>query len=165
MKKIETTRLMLREPLEKDSIILGSLWQNEIVRAFLGGILSKEQVLEKIEQLQLHWKDHNFGLWVVCDKNTMQIMGLCGPHYSDDGVEISYMFLPEFWRKGFATEALIASVDYCFSTLDIELLIVITQKANISSCSLLEKARFKHIKDFERFNALQSMYGLTKAEW
>ncbi|MBS0289763.1 MAG: GNAT family N-acetyltransferase [Proteobacteria bacterium] len=162
---IETARLVLREPLKEDAVILGYLWLNEIVRAFLGGTIENEQVLEKINNLLLHWQRYKFGLWVICEKGTHEVTGLCGPHYSNDGIEISYMFFAKFWGKGFATEAVKTTIDYCFDKLNIESLIAITQKANIKSCSLLEKLRLRHIKDFDRYNAVQSLYKITKKEW
>lgn len=165
MRKIETSRLTLREPMKEDAVVLGALWLDKKVRSYLGGVIPKEQIPEKIELLLSHWRHHHFGLWVVCDKDTLQIMGLCGPHRSDDGIEISYMFFPVFWGKGFATESLIASIDYCFSLLDIESIIAITQKANTNSCALLQRLRFKHIKDFIRYDDLQSIYSINKKAW
>ena len=34
MVHLRTARLILREPLKEDSIVLGSLWQNEMVRRY-----------------------------------------------------------------------------------------------------------------------------------
>ena len=94
--KIETVNLLLRRPISTDIFSLSSLWKNEKVRQFLGGIVSDEIVNKKITSLQDHWNEHRFGQWVVCEKNGQQIAGICGLHYSEDGVEISYMFFPLF---------------------------------------------------------------------
>jgi hypothetical protein len=64
MKVIETLRLLLRRPTKADAIVLSNLWRNELVRAFLGGILSDENIGKKIIALQSHWDKHQFGL---CD--------------------------------------------------------------------------------------------------
>ncbi len=58
---------------------------------------------------------HQFGQLAVYEKGSNKLIGLCGLHHSDDGIEISYMFFPEFWGKGFAREAILASVDYGFN--------------------------------------------------
>jgi len=48
MKVIETLRLLLRRPMKADAIVLSNLWRNELVRAFLGGVLPDENVIPLI---------------------------------------------------------------------------------------------------------------------
>ena len=157
---IETPRLRLCQPKGQDSSILSNLWRNEKVREFLGGIVPDDMIQKKLVALQHHWALHQFGQCTVFEKNINELIGLCGLHHSDDGIEISYMFFPQFWGQGFATEAVLASLDNGFNTLNIETIISITQTANIKSCQLLKKIGMKHISDFERFNATQSLFEL-----
>ncbi|MBS0289029.1 MAG: GNAT family N-acetyltransferase [Proteobacteria bacterium] len=166
MKDIETLNLLLRRPTEADSLILGNLWRNELVRTFLGGVLPDEIIAEKVIALQSHWDKHQFGLCAALDKNNKEVIGLCGPHYSEEGiVEISYMFFPQLWGRGFAKEAVIASIDYIFRVLKVDAIIAITQEANLKSCYLLEKIGMQHINKFERYNATQRTYRITHNEW
>ncbi len=166
MKVIETLHLLLRRPTEVDTLILGNLWRDELVRAFLGGILSDDIITEKIITLQSHWNKHRFGLWAVLNKSNKEVIGLCGPHYSDEGIiEISYMFFPQVWGRGFAKEAVITSIDYVFKILNFDVIIAITQEANLKSCHLLEKIGMQHINNFERYNAIQRTYRMTHNEW
>ena len=158
---IETSRLCLCRPNNQDISTLANLWRDEKVREFLGGVVSDNIIQQKTVSLQNHWDLHQFGQCAVFEKSSKKLIGLCGLHYSDDGIEISYMFFPEFWGKGFASEAVLASVDYAFNTLKIESIIAITQEANIKSCQLLSKVGMEHINDFERFNATQRLFGLT----
>ncbi|KTC87361.1 GNAT family N-acetyltransferase [Legionella drozanskii] len=161
-KEIESTRLLLTKPTNKDVPILENLWRNEAVRKFLGGTLTDEIIHQRIADLQNHWELYNFGLLVVFEKFSQQIMGLCGLHHSDDGIEISYMFFPDFWEKGFASEAVKACVAYGFNVLKIERIIAITQLENTKSCRLLNKIGMRHISNFMRFNAIQSVYELKR---
>lgn len=165
MSVIETEHLFLRRPIKEDALISGTLWRNTKVREFLGGIASEDLIHQKLVDIQNHWELHQFGLRTVCEKNSYQVIGLCGLHYSEDGVEISYMFFPQFWGRGFASEAVIACIDNGFNTIKLEEIIAITQKANLNSCRLLEKIGMKNIKHFERFNATQVQYGLLRTEW
>jgi ribosomal-protein-alanine N-acetyltransferase len=103
--EIETARLFLTKPTDNDFIILENLWRNEQVRKFLGGTLDDEMINHRIADLREHWQRHNFGQLVVYEKASNLIIGLCGLHNSDDGIEISYMFFPESWGKSFASEA------------------------------------------------------------
>lgn len=166
MKVIETRHLLLRRPTGADAFILSNLWRNELVRAFLGGIFSDEMITEKIIALQSHWDKHRFGLFAVLDKNNKDVIGLCGPHYSEEMIiEISYMFFPQLWGRGFAREALIASIDYVFRVLKVDTIIAITQEANLKSCHLLQKIGMQHINNFERYDATQRTYRITHNEW
>ena len=165
---IETSRLRLRRPNSQDTVVLENLWRDGKVREFLGGVVSDEVIQQKTAELQNHWELHQFGQWAVFEKSSEKLIGLCGLHLSDDGIEISYMFFPQFCGQGFAGEAVLASMDYGFNTLKIETIIAITQTANIKSCQLLKKIGMKHINSFERFNATQSWFELTKksnGEW
>jgi ribosomal-protein-alanine N-acetyltransferase len=165
IKEIETTRLLIRRPIAEDIISLTYLWLNTKVREFLGGTVSEEFIEQKLDAIQNHWDLYNFGLATVIEKSSDQITGLCGLHHSEDGVEISYMFFPQFWGKGYAYEAVTASINYGFKTLQMESIIAITQAANTKSCQLLKKINMKYMDSFVRFNALQSLYKIMCNQW
>lgn len=162
---IETSRLSLCRPTSEDFSVLTDLWRSEKVREFLGGTVSDDVIQQKMVALENHWNIYQFGQWVVFEKRFNQIIGICGLHHSDDGIELSYMFFPKFWGKGFAREAVLASLDYGFNLLKIETVIAITQAANIKSSTLLNKIGMKHIKNFECFNATQCLFELKSGGW
>lgn len=76
MKNIETPQLLLRHPIEEDAFIIGKLWKNELVRAFLGGIVLDEAIHEKITAIHCHWDQHQFGFFTVIEKNNKEIIGM-----------------------------------------------------------------------------------------
>lgn len=163
---IETSQLLFRRPTEMDALIISNLWKDEQVRTFLGGIVLDNTINEKITAIQQHWDQYQFGFFAVIEKNNKEVIGICGPHHSDEkDIEISYMFFPQFWGKGFAQESIIATIDYCFKMLNLETVIAITQEANRRSCRLLEKIGMKHTNSFERFDAIQRKYQVLKNEW
>lgn len=162
---IETSRLILRPPTPYDTPILERLWRIPQVRAYLGGVVSNKIIKQRITDLQKHWQLHQFGLFVVVELTLKIIIGLCGLCHSEDGVEVSYMFFPEFWGKGFAHEAALACIDYGFNSLNLNVIIAITQQANHKSCALLHKIGMQHVKNFKRYNASQSLFQLTKQEF
>jgi [ribosomal protein S5]-alanine N-acetyltransferase len=165
IEELETTHLRLCRPTTADMVILRDLWRDEHVRQFLGGIVSEEVIEAKIASLQQHWDEHGFGQWTVCEKNTDGIIGLCGLHRSDEGIEISYMLFPPFWGRGRATEAASASLNHGFWRLKFERIVAITQESNHGSCRLLEKVGMHHIANRWRWNAAQRVYELTQGEW
>lgn len=160
-----TIRLSLRRPTTKEALILGDLWLNEIVREFLGGVLSDDLIVEKLNSIQSHWDHHGFGICAVLKKGSQEPIGLCGLHHADDGIEISYLFFPEYWGRGFAREAASACLNYGFTTLKVDSIIAITQQGNQRSCRLLESIGLKQIHNFERFGALQCLFKVHHKEY
>ncbi|CAM2773341.1 GNAT family N-acetyltransferase [Legionella worsleiensis] len=162
---VETTHLQLHRPTAADALLLRALWQDKQVRQFLGGVVSNELIDEKIVSLQRHWDQHGFGQWSVIDKKQEQVIGICGLHHSEDGIELSYMFFPASWGKGLAKEATCANLDYGFNQLNLDKVIAITQEANTNSCCLLESIGMRAIDRFRRFDTVQLLYEITKNEY
>jgi ribosomal-protein-alanine N-acetyltransferase len=162
---VETIHLSLRRPTSEDALILKDLWRNEKIREFLGGTLPEDAIAEKIAALQAHWDRYGFGLWSVWKKNSEWLIGLCGLHHTEDGLELSYLFFPEYWGQGLARETVHASLNYGFTVLKQNAIISITQEANLGSCHLLGAVGMKLIHKFNRFNALQCLYKLHQDDY
>ncbi|MFK5959576.1 MAG: GNAT family N-acetyltransferase [Lutibacter sp.] len=62
--------------------------------------------------------------------------------------DIGYRFLPEYWRKGIATEVSKEIIKYGFEILKLERIIGITMLKNIASYKVLEKIGL----DFYKFD-------------
>ncbi len=71
---------------------------------------------------------------------------------------MSYELLPEYWGKGYATEAVEAALGYAFVDLGLERVVAETQAANERSCRLLERLGMKAERKLERFGAKQVIY-------
>ncbi|HAU0262644.1 TPA: GNAT family N-acetyltransferase [Legionella pneumophila] len=161
---VDTMHLQVRRPTAADTLLLRALWQDKQVRQFLGGVISNNLIDEKIVSLQRHWDQYGFGQCSVIEKKQKQVIGICGLHHSEDGIELSYMFFPASWGKGLAKEAACASLDYGFIQLNLDKIIAITQEANKNSCFLLESIGMRAINKFRRFDAVQLLYEIAKNE-
>ena len=87
-----------------------------------------------------------YGRWACVLKETGAIIGFCGlKRLPDlDEVDVGYRFLPKYWGRGLATEACIASLDFGFTTLQLERIIGLVAPENAASIRVLEKAGMKH---------------------
>lgn len=159
---LETSHLLLYAPAESEFLILRNLWKDEKVRKCLGGVISNEQIDKKISAIQKHWHTYQFGIFAVKDKQTERLIGLGGLHHSKDGIELSYMFFPEWWGQGLAFEAAKATLDYGFHNLQFERVVAITQDGNKRSCKMLERLGMKCIEKIVRFGERQRVYSITK---
>ncbi len=162
---LETERLLLTRPQREEDEGLSGLWRDERVRRYLGGVVIEEVITKKLEWQQAHWNQAGFGQWTVYEKATKRIAGLCGLHYSQEGIELSYDFYPAFWGRGIATEAARVCLAHGFEKLGIEHVLVITQEANGASCRLAEKLGMRKADRRWKWEAWQSVYEITSKEW
>jgi ribosomal-protein-alanine N-acetyltransferase len=162
---IDARRLFFNQPKLDDKCKLINLWLDEAVQIYLGGRVSEEVAQERLCKIFNHWEVYSFGLYSVFEKSSKNLIGLCGLQLSDDGIELSYKYYPEMWGKGFAYESAVSVLSYGFNILKLEEVIAITQSQNTSSIRLLTKLGMKHVKDFERFDAIQSSFFLNKGQF
>jgi RimJ/RimL family protein N-acetyltransferase len=69
--------------------------------------------------------------------------------------EIGYMFLPDAWGHGFATEACTAALDWFAGALPCELVVLSTQIANVGALRVAAKLGFTEVERFEDYGAEQ----------
>ncbi len=83
-----------------------------------------------------------YGRWACVLRDTQAVIGFCGLKYLPDldEVDVGYRFLPEYWGRGLATEACIASLDFGFNTLRLDQIIAMVIPENAASIRVLEKS-------------------------
>ncbi|WP_316247156.1 GNAT family N-acetyltransferase [Rossellomorea marisflavi] len=86
-------------------------------------------------------------------------------HHNGQDTEVSYQFLPEYWGKGYAKEAVAAVLTHGFQKLELHRIVAETQVLNERSCRLLENLGMRVEEEVERFGARQAIYALTREEW
>src|SRR3569623_1220984 len=75
------------------------------------------------------------------------VAGACSIMCEDDTPELGYWVGAPYWGKGYATEALLAVVDYAFSDLGHEALQAGARVTNPASRRVLEKSGFQWTGD------------------
>jgi len=70
-------------------------------------------------------------------------------------VELSYLFLPDAWGRGYASEACSAALDWVTNSLPCEPVVLCTQTANNRSMRLASKLGFTEVERFIEFGAEQ----------
>ena len=71
------------------------------------------------------------------------LIGVCGVDRRESGVELGYWLGAAFWRRGLATEAVRAVVDYAFGELGHDTLAAGARVSNPASRRVLEKCAFQ----------------------
>lgn len=144
MKKIlETERLLLREITLNDKEALFQLHTDPAVQKYTG-----EPLVESIEEMERaiqtrisDYVKYGYGRWATFLKEEMQFIGWAGLAYLPefDEIDLGYRFSPQYWGKGYATEASRAILTYGFDALKLERIIAIAMKGNGASIRVMEK--------------------------
>lgn len=120
-KVLETERLLLREFRQDDFQFIKEMLQNQTVMYAYEGAFTDEMTVEWFNKQLYRYKNDGVGLWMVIEKSRKSRIGQCGLTFQNingkNVVEVGYLFAPENWHKGFATEAAKGCIDYAFDVL------------------------------------------------
>lgn len=108
---LETPRLTLRLPAERDADAFAEMHQDpEVTKYLVGGspaIVGPDVAWRNIAMLLGHWQLRGFGSWSVEEKVSGTLVGRVGfwkpPSWSD--VELTWLIRRSHWGQGYATEA------------------------------------------------------------
>lgn len=142
---LETERLILR-PLQISDMdcYYERIYNDDDVMRYLPArkAVPRERFDLRIPAFMIEpWQTRGFAPWIVIHKQDNQLIGHCGlnPWPESDDIEVLYAFAKPWWGKGFASEAAQASVDYGFSTLELNKIIAAAHIENIASQRVIEK--------------------------
>ena len=85
--------------------------------------------------------------WKIVDKRSSESMGVISIYYyksEHNKAEVGFWILPQYWEKGFASEALKAAIDFWKNEKKLHRLEGFVEKGNTASSKLLEKAGFQY---------------------
>lgn len=175
--KVETDRLVLRQrtiddvPDMFDYVSL----ENVAYPAGLPPIATLEDEYDYFENryyqnLEKANLPSGYGITV---KGSDHIIGSCdfNHRHEDDVFEIGYMLHPDFWGRGYMTEAVSALIEIGFTLLNLHKVEIRCYGSNKQSQRVAEKlgftleARIRDRKDTQGNRCDDLAYGLLKSEW
>jgi RimJ/RimL family protein N-acetyltransferase len=143
-KPIETERLLLRGITDEDDDFIIAMHQNPQVTEFLYG----DWTLEFIHMWMGFMKtrtQNSLHIWVIEEKISRKPIGFIGMDSPDwqasftPCTEIGWRLLPQYWGKGYASEAAKAIIQFAFIELNLDEIVSFTAKANRNSMGVMEK--------------------------
>jgi ribosomal-protein-alanine N-acetyltransferase len=152
---VETERLILREILPDDYEGFFAMDSDPEVHTYLGNnpITDMQQAKNAIANIRQQYIDNGIGRWAVIEKESGKFIGWTGLKLvkeerggHNDYYDVGYRFAKTYWGKGYATETALATVDYGFNKMKLEVLNGTADKLNLQSIKVLQKAGLK-IKD------------------
>lgn len=138
---LETDRLILRPPEEKDFEPWAEMRSHSEAMRFLGGAMAPAEVWRLATTMVGHWVWRGYGMFSVLEKSSGEWIGRSGPWYPHGWPEpeIGWALKPEYQGKGYALESAIACLDYSVEKLGWQHLAHFIDKDNLPSIKLAER--------------------------
>ena len=146
-KNPETIRLLFTHTNMEDIDLVFASRSSPIVRKYIMQPLYKmqEEAVAHIKKLIGYLDEDKSISWTLIDKDTNKKIGsICLWNFSEDRktAEVGYDLLPEYFKKGYMSEALQAVIKFGFNNLKLNTLEAFTHIENESSKTLLVKNGF-----------------------
>jgi len=145
---LETDRLVLRPPRESDVEPLHAIMQDPDVVQYIGDrrIPTLQETWRSVAGWIGHWALRSYGLWAAEERSSGDVIGRIGLINPVDwpGPEVGYMLGKAWWRRGYATEAAKAAMDWGFETIGFDRLISLVDPANAASIAVATRLGETH---------------------
>jgi RimJ/RimL family protein N-acetyltransferase len=165
IERVETARTILERLRFEHAAELSRLMRDPRVAATLspsGRPPSEQEVLARLEAKVDHWNRHGFGMWLMRDRETGEMLGRGGLQYTYTAglhdVEVGWAVMPERWGQGLATELADASVEVGFGALALRELVAFTLPSNRASRRVMEKAGFGYEREIVHLDLPHVLY-------
>lgn len=168
--KLETDRLILRQPDLSDFEPLCALMGDAETTRFIGGVQEPALVWRSLCGIVGHWQLRGYGFLSVIEKSSGAWLGRVGPWYPHGWPqpEIGWSLNRSTWRKGYATEAAAACMDWVFDDLGWPDVVHLIHADNTPSQGVARKLGSRDLgRDVEvaGFDMVVDLWGQSAAEW
>ncbi len=164
--RFETQRLKARRISSRDRPHYLRLYTDRDVARTLGGVRTVDWIAERHEQAIAHWERLGFGEYLLFDRVTSEFVGrvlLRELKVGDTShIELGYAFLPQYWNRGFGTEAAEALISMGFATLGLDEIIAFTLPVNRASCRIMEKIGMSYWQEAVHEGEPHIFYRITR---
>jgi RimJ/RimL family protein N-acetyltransferase len=130
----------------------------------LGGPRTREQVRGLLEWQAERCAAERFAYWWWRERATGELVGMAGLNRDqveeEPVVEVGWSITPACQRRGFATEAAIASIAWGFEVCGLKRIVSFSLPENLASRGVMERAGLTYVRDFERKGFPQVLYAI-----
>jgi RimJ/RimL family protein N-acetyltransferase len=143
--ELHTRRCVLRQWKPSDLAPWAEMNADPEVRRYFSSIATEEQARGEAERCRDAIAQRGWGMWALEVPGVLPFAGFVGlavPHYDAPWVpaaEIGWRLPRAAWRKGLATEAAQAALDFGFARLGLAEIVAITVPANAPSRRVMER--------------------------
>ncbi len=155
--QLVTERLILRPWRDSDRAPFVTMNADPLVMTYFASPMTPEESEETIARFQAAYDRDGFGFLTAELRSTGAFAGIIGaqtmrdviPNIPQPAVEIGWRLPRAFHGQGLATEGARATVDFCFSTLNLKEVVAVTALGNDASRRVMEKLGMTYRPDLE----------------
>lgn len=167
---LQTNRIQFSKWQYSDLNLALLLWDNPKVTKYISasGKFTKEEIKKRLAIEIKNENQFHIQYWPMFNKKSGEFIGVCGLRpYSDKVDEIGIHLRPEFWRQGYAKEAMHVIIDYAFNKLHLHALFAGHNPNNAASKVLLNSLGFVYLRNefYEPTGLYHPSYLLTHDDY
>jgi len=164
-----TARLLIRSFVPDDVAALSMLYGDPRVMRYVGiGVpLTPDETRDALERIMRDEQRHGFAAWAVTRRGADDLIGEAGLQLLEGGreVELTYLFSPAAWGKGYASEAAAAVLDYGFTELGLSRVVAVAYPANAASLAVLRKLGMRSEGVAHHYGGDLLKFALLRDDW
>ena len=166
---LETRRLVL-QPYEIHHLdALHRLWTDPDVRRYLWDdvIISRERAAQAVQDALTSADQSGIGFWSLFQRGKEKLEGFCGLRYVENScdIELLYGLAPALWKRGLATEAAYAVLEYAFTTIHLERVYARSDIPNVGSARVMRRLGMKFETEARIGTLPMACYSITREEF
>lgn len=182
MTPISTQRLILRNWRDGDRALFHQINSDERVMEFFPFRRSRAEADAKLDEFRAEIDRDGFGWTAVEVVDSGECIGFVGLHGaehkpgpSSGAIEIGWRLAPQYWGKGYVTEAARAWLDFGFETLGLNEIVSFAVHDNTRSSAVMERIGMRRdpARDFDHADVPEShphlkphvFYSLARRDW
>lgn len=166
--RLETSRLILRPPVEGDLDDWAALDADERITTWIGGPQDRAASWRGLATAAGMWTLRGCGLFSVIDKESGAWIGRAGPWTPEGalGTEIGWAFSSAGQGKGYATEAARAAMGWAFDRLGWTAVIHGIDAGNTASIAVAKRLGSTWLRAAaEPDGKVTQIYGQNRSQW
>ena len=145
-----TERLAFREMHADDADLLASVLGDPVV-LWVSRAWTDDEVRRWIARAEHEQRERGHGMWIVTERATGAFVGEVGlteqVFAGTRDVEVGYQLRPEFWGRGYATEAATAALAFGRDIVGLERIVALIDPRNVASQRVAAKLGMRWERD------------------
>ena len=110
-----------------------------------------------------HWQIHGFGPWSLVERESGEFVGRGGLAWTrvegKEAVELPWAVLPEFQRRGYASESALAAIEVA-RKIGLAKVVSLTLVDNVASRGVMEKIGLEYRREVDHVGLPHALYEL-----
>ena len=161
-----TERLAFREMHADDIDLLATVLGDPTV-LWVSRAWTRDEIRRWIARAEAEQRERGYGMWMVSERPTGTFVGEVGlteqVFAGTRDVEVGYQLRPEFWGRGYATEAGLAAIAFGRDVVGLERIVALIDPRNTASQRVAAKLGMRWERNVPIGERMLGVYGVDFA--